>query len=99
MAPCHRIGCRRREVSVPELSIIFRVERETLAVDHFVVLRDRHIDARAPLSIDQLDRLRHGVRIFATVLNRFEAKAGAIQEGILRTVLPRQFLESMHQFH
>ena len=35
-----------------ERSIIFRVKRETLAVDNVIVLRDRHIDAGAAFSID-----------------------------------------------
>jgi hypothetical protein len=35
-----------------------------------------HVDAGTALGVDQLDSLRHGVGIFAAVLQRLEAQAG-----------------------
>jgi hypothetical protein len=37
------------------------------------VLHDRHVNAGAALSIDQLDGLRHGVGIFAAMIQRLKA--------------------------
>jgi hypothetical protein len=45
-------------------SFIFQIEDESLAVDHFPVLRDRDVDAGAAFGIHQLDGLGHGVWIF-----------------------------------
>lgn len=64
------------------------------SINPFAVLRDRHVDAGAPLGVDQFDGLRHRVGIFPAMVQRFEAKVGPDQVGILRDVLPASSLRS-----
>lgn len=73
-------------MSQRERSFIFRIDRISLAVEDFSVLSDRHVDTGAAVSIDQLDRLRHGVGIFSAVLHSLKANAGPIQVRVLRTL-------------
>jgi hypothetical protein len=69
-------------------SFILRVDYIPQAIDHLAVLRDRHIDAGAALGVDELDSFRHRVGIFAAVLHRFEAQAGAVPYTDLADVCP-----------
>src|ERR1700694_3069267 len=78
---------------------ILQIENVTLAVDHFPVLRDRDVKARARLRIRHLDGLGHGVWILAAVFHRFEAKAGPIHLRILRPFLRCELGEPMGELH
>ena len=60
-----------------------------LTAGRSVVVRiDLHVNAGAPLSINQLDRLRHRVGIFAAMFHGFEAQASPVHIRVLRTILP-----------
>jgi hypothetical protein len=51
------------------------IKRIPLAVNHFAVRCDRHVNTGAAKSIGQFDRLRHCIGILAAMIQRFEAKA------------------------
>src|ERR1700682_1510618 len=58
-------------------------------------VRDRHVNAGPALGVGQLDGLRHGVWIFAAVIQRLEPKAGAVHTRVLRTFFARHLRKSM----
>ena len=83
----------------PIRASIERGNVQYVASDHLAVLRDRHIDGGPSLSVDELDHLRHRVGIFAAVLLRFEAEAGAVHMRFLRTLVGRHLRKSMGELH
>src|SRR6266403_4558594 len=75
------------------------IERIPVTVNHFTVLRDRHVDARTAFSVGNFDALWHRIGILPAVFHRFEAKTGSIHAGVLGALFWRHLFKSMGEFH
>ena len=78
---------------------ILIVQRRCRTIDHPIMLRDRHVDARASIRIREPDCLRHGVGIFAAMIHGLKAQTRPIEIRVLWPPIPRQQRKVSKQLH